>query len=75
MIKAATIHVQIIELVTGNPKTVNTAGAAGGTPSAACPDSADAGVAGVCPAGGAADCAGAFIAKTMAMNVKTKKMI
>src|SRR6516225_194736 len=43
-ITAATIHVQIIELVTGNPKTVNTAGAAGGTPSGACPASAGAAV-------------------------------
>ena len=46
MISAATIHVQIIELVTGNPKTVNSTGGAAGTSSA--PDSASA--AGVPPA-------------------------
>jgi hypothetical protein len=32
---AATIHVQIIEFVTGNPKTVNSVGAPDGTSSAA----------------------------------------
>jgi len=33
MMSAATIHVQIIELVTGNPKTVNSTGGAAGTSS------------------------------------------
>jgi hypothetical protein len=68
--------VQIIELVTGKPRTVNKAGAACGTPSVGCPASAGAGasVGAISPAGGAGDCALALIAKTMAMNVKTKKI-
>ena len=47
-ISAATIHVQIIELVTGNPRTVNSVGAASGTAggSAATPAGADGAVVG-----------------------------
>ena len=75
IISAATIQVQIIELVTGNPRTVKMAGGACGTPSVGVrqPLPALVPVRKQFPAvGGADDCAPALTARTAAMNAKTK---
>jgi hypothetical protein len=78
MMSAATIHVQIIELVIGNPRTLKISGAAEGTFSSVVPTAGAGGEAGTTtapPPGVVAGCAFRFTAKIAVKHAQINMMM